>query len=328
MARSTKAKKLEPVPTKMTFSIPAGTNTNYVDLSQCASLLSRKFLRQGLNWAIGGVRITMPAATSGQAGNAVYISTLQHTWTTSNSWRKAQAHWLKQQNEAVSNSGSEDTVARYRDFKIYADRTHAQAGSSANLLPVGLGPGTTTGPFPSAVITTASPNTGEWQYSQIVIPNDGAPGTTVEYSVMMHGASFGSFKGIAEGYQESRARPQSPDPSAPTVYNGWLSQMFDVGDDNAAVVGNATLKNNDLPYDQDEYPGADTNYIEMENQCFAFNTNTVAERRYTFGGFTAPCGLLRIDQQYSDDTSNDLIVEIMLVPGDHRGYLAEPMQEM
>ena len=62
--------------------------------------------------------------------------------------------------------------------------------------------------------------------------------------------------------------------------------------------------------------------------CFVFNTNTIAERRYSFGGFTAPCGLLRIDQLYSDDSSNDLIIEVMLVPGDHRGYLAEPMQEM
>jgi hypothetical protein len=329
MARRSKTKKLEPVPTKMTFSIPAGTNTNYVDLSQCASILSRKFLRQGLNWAIGGVRVTLPVASTGQAGNAVYISTLQHTWSVSNAWRKAQAHWLKQQNEALADSGSEDTSARYRDFKIYADSAHKIAGEASNLLPVGLGPGNSVGPFPSALVTTASPATGEWEYSQIVIPNDGAPGTTNEYYLMMHGASASGVKGIIDGYALSRAVPTEPDPQHQSVQSGWLNRMFDVGDDNTDVVDNAINKNDNLPYTQNNYPGGGTNFTEMENQCFAFNTNTIAERTYSFGGFTAPCGLLRIDQQYSDDTSSSpLLVELMLVPGDHRGYLAEPMQEM
>ena len=328
MARSKKPKKLEPVPTKLTFTIPAGTNTSYVDISQCASAVSRKFLRQGLNWAIGGVRVTLPAASTGQAGNAVYISTLQHSWTTSNAWKKAQAHWLKQQNEALEASDSEDTAARYRDFKIYADATHASIGSAANLLPVGLGPGTTAGPFPSAIVTTASPTQDEWAYSQIVVPNDGAVGVSGEYAVMMHGASFGLVKGIAEGYQLSRSRVFSPDPEAPQVSTSWLHDMFDVGDDSDLVTDNAQFRNDRVPYDDEEYPGASTNFIQMENQCFAFNTNTIAERRYSFGGFTAPCGLLRIDQLYSDSESNELIVELMLVPGDHRGYLAEPMQEM
>ena len=327
MARS-KSKKLEPVPVKMTFKIDPGTNTSYVDLSQCVSLVSRKFLRQGLNWAIGGVRVTLPAASTGQAGNAVYISTLQHSWTVSNAWKKAQAHWLKQQNEALADSGSEDTAARYRDFKIYADKTHAIVGEAANLLPVGLGPGTGTGPFPSAIVTTASPNAGEWEYSKVVVPNDGTPGATTEYALMMHGADLSATFGIAQGYAASRAFPQSPDPRQQSPNLSFLNKMFDVGSDNTDVVQNAVNTNNDLPYDQSNYPGGSTNYIEMENQCFAFNTNTIAERRYSFGGFTAPCGLLRIDQLYSDDQSNPLIVELMLVPGDHRGYLAEPMQEM
>lgn len=273
--------------------------------------------------------MTLPAASTGQAGNAVYISTLQHSWTTSNSWKKVQAHWLKQQNEAMADSDSEDAIARYRDFKIYADETHYVSGVASNLLPVGLGPGTTVGPFPSAVITTANPLQGEWEYSKIVLPNAGAVGNTVEYDLIMHGSSGASWKGMISGYQTSRSYPQSPDPASPNIQVSWINQMFDVGDDNSTVVANAVGTNNELPYDQDDYPGGPGNFSQMENQCFAFNTNTISERTYSFGGFTAPCGLLRIDQQYSDDTSSTpLIVELMLVPGDHRGYLAEPMQEM
>ena len=129
--------KLEPVPLKMVFTIPAGTNTHYIDISQCASLLSRKFLRQGLNWAVGSVKLTMPNAASGQAGNAVYISTLQHSWTVSNAWKKTMAHWLRQQDEAVEASGSESAVSRYRDFKIFADELHFDAGEANNLRHVG-----------------------------------------------------------------------------------------------------------------------------------------------------------------------------------------------
>lgn len=326
MAKRSKTKRLEPVPTKMTFVISSGTNTNYIDLSQCASLLSRKFLRQGLNWAIGGVRVTLPAAASGQAGNAVYISTLPHTWTISNGWRKAQANWLKQQNEALADSGSKDSAARYRDFKIYADQDHVNSGVAANLLPVGLGPGGVTGPFPTAIVSTVSPIPGEWEYSQIVIPNE--PSGTVEYGLKMLGPDIATVKGIVAGYEVSRSVPQSPDPATPSIQLSWMNEMFDVGDDNTQVVINAIDKNDNLPYDQLNYPGGSSNFIEMENQCFAFGTNTIAERRYSFGGFTAPCGLLRIDQLYSDASSNDLILEVMLVPGDHRGYLAEPMQEM
>jgi hypothetical protein len=274
--------------------------------------------------------VTLPAASTGQAGNAVYISTLQHSWCTANAWTKAQAHWLKQQDEALANSDSGDTAARYRDFKIYADSTHVGMGEAANLLPVGLGPGTTTGPFSSAVVTTSQVAAGEWEYSKVVVPNDVTPGTTSEVSLMMHGDDVaGTAFGLIRGYAQSRAVPHSPDPSNNSgVEFSFLSKMFNVGNDLSEIVENAMDTNNNLPYDQDNYPGG-RQFVQMENQCFAFNTNTIAERRYSFGGFTAPCGLLRIDQLYSDDTSSTpLIVELMLVPGDHRGYLAEPMQEM
>lgn len=317
---------MEPVPLKMVFSMPATQGLGYIDISQCASLLSRKFLRQGLNWAVGSVKITMPAASS-SAGNAVYISTLQHSWVTANAWKKSQALWQEQQDEAIDDSGSESAVARYRDFKILADPLH-ETDLSLNLLPVGLGPGTPAGPFPSAIVTTASPLQGEWEPSQIVIPNDGAVGVTNEYYLRMHGASDATTKGIIVGYANSRAFPHSPDPVSPTISQSWMNDMFDVGDDNTQVVDNATNRNDDLPYDQNQYVGGGSNFVEMENQCFAFNSNTIGERQYSFGGFSAPCGLLRVDNLYSSTEGNDIIIEINLMPGHHRGYLAEPMQEM
>ena len=334
MARRKSRTKIQPVPLKLNFLIPAGTNTNFIDISQCVSLLSRKFLRQGLNWAIAGGRILMPNAASGQAGNAVYVSTLQHSWCVSNSWHKTQLTWLKQQNDALEESGMESVAGKFRDFKIFADQSHVNNTEANNLLPINLGPGTTVGPFPTAIVTTGSPLPGEWLYSEIVIPNDaGVSGNTVEYKLHMHGADSSGSKGMVEGYSESRAYPQSPDPAAPSApEDSFLSQMFDVGETMDEIVQNATNRNDELPYNQELYPGGGLNYNQLENQVFVFNTNTIGISEYKFTGFSAPCGLIRIDQLYSDTNSetnsSDLIIEIELMPGTHRGYLAEPMQDM
>jgi hypothetical protein len=55
----------------------------------------------------------------------------------------------------------------------------------------------------------------------------------------------------------------------------------------------------------------------------------------TIGGMTRvkgglfPCGLIRIDHTNSSTTNEvNLAIQLELVPGSHRGYLAEPMTEM
>ena len=53
-------KKIEPAVTTLSFAIGTGTSGNessYIDLSQCASLVNRRFYRQGINWAVAGIKI-------------------------------------------------------------------------------------------------------------------------------------------------------------------------------------------------------------------------------------------------------------------------------
>ena len=56
------ARNMEPAVQTMTFTnITApggGLSTSYIDLSQCASIINRRFYRQGLNWAVAGFKIT------------------------------------------------------------------------------------------------------------------------------------------------------------------------------------------------------------------------------------------------------------------------------
>lgn len=317
--------KIQPVPLKINYSMSAEAGTAYIDLMKDVSRLSRKFFRQGKLVAIANIRVTMPAASTPTAGNAVYISTIQNTWAASNAWMKSFAMWQKQQLETVADSESESSIAKFRDFKIYMDKTHQITG---NLEPVNMGPFDVAGPFPTAVVTSPSPLSGEWDYSQIVIPNDGGVGVNNNYSLTMHGGDTGSTKGMILGYANSRNVPQSPDPVGPAVQNSWMNQLFDDGDNNAGVLTLVQGLNDELPYDQDDYPGADVNYVYPESKAWCFNRSTTGVNTFNLGGMVAPCGLLRIDQLYSNGSPTPLIIEVELLPGTDRGYHLVNMQEM
>ena len=325
-----KPKKIQPVPLKLNYIMQPGTNTGYIDLFRDASTLARKFLRQGQMAAIGNIRVTMPPAST-PVGSAVYISAMQNTWITSNAWEKSFRMWNKQQREAIADSGSQSAVARFRDFKVFLDQGHRAAVFAPNptnsqLQPVNLG--AFTPPFATPVAASPSPLLGEWEYSQIVIPNANT-GVAEEFNLIMHGPSTTDAKGMASGYAFSRAVPNEPDPVNPAIATSWMNAMFDVGGDNDDVVENATNKNDNLPYDQLQYPGAATNYVYPENKAWCLNRSTVGVNTFNLGGMVAPCGLLRIDQLYSDGEQDlPLVIEIELLPGEARGYHAVSMTEM
>lgn len=312
MAKRNYSKKsnIEPSVQTLTFVTPSTTAGNTgqhtIDLSQVASLINRRFYRQGINWAVAGFKIFTAAP------GAVAIHKLQNTWVTANAWQKAFSKWNKQQMDAVKEMGAESAVAKFRDFKIHMDATHVTAGFGANLLPVD---GTTTAILP-----------GEWEASQVVIPNDGAPGVTNEYFVQMNGASTATAKSIIGGYVFSRSYPQSPDPVSPAVETSWLNRMFDVGDENDDVLHNATDRNDELPYDQTQYPGSAGNFtgLQVHDQSSITATTIGGTTRLKGGNF--PCGLVRI--QHIPLESSNLVIQVDLIPGSHRGYLCEPMTEM
>jgi hypothetical protein len=327
--------KIEPAVLTMSFATTTtGTGVRqrtYVDLSQAASLMNRRFYRQGINWAVSGMKVT-----SAQPGT-VTVSKLPNTWVTSNAWEKAFRAWNKQQMEYVEQAGAESGVAAFRDFKVFADTTHVDQylanGSdlnATNLMPVAIAP--------TGLGVTATG--GEWEPSQIVVPNliADASGSLVdpfEYLLHMVGTNgyAGISRGVLEGYADSRAYPQSPDPVSPALDSdqNWLQRMFDVGNDGGEIVDNATDKNDNLPYPQVSYPGGQNQLEGLEwhdfTQIYATSATTnVGIARLKGGNF--PCGLIAIDWTPSGDDSANLVIQIDLVPGNHRGYLCEPMTEM
>ena len=319
-------------PSEMTLTFPIGligSSTGLkttVDLSQCASMVNRRFYRQGLNWAVAGFTLHAQSPASG----SVSITRLPQTWVVSGAWEKTMRTWLRQQNEAITDAGMESAVARFRDFKIHMDKTHVDSGFSNNFIPS----------FKDYAGLWQYYTPGEWLNSLVVVPNEsGAPGNTQEFSLHMVGDNDpapAQSKAMIKAYAESRSTPFSPDPvNIPGAEQGLFVQMFDKGSDQEEVVDNAIDRNDNLPYPQLDYPGSATNANGLVFHDNLTITGTTVSGKTSCGGATFPCGLIRLDidqglqaLDVGGEVRPTSWIQIHLVPGNHRGYLAESMVEM
>ncbi len=337
MAR--KFKKIEPAVKTFVYnySVPANTlQNNTIDLSQCASLLNRRFYRQGINWAVGSIKVLTAGSTTGLVG----ISKLPETWVMSNSWMKGFAAWQRMNDEALEEA--ESVKPRFLDYKIYADSIQHAAGFVANLLP-------------TADLLAGTPAVaGEWEPAKMRIPVGPAnPGETTDREILAvgpnypgNGASGINAVSLIEGYAASRGLPNVLDPNAPddassvdgTTPANWMSATFNEGTEQiAAVLEDLITENNIAPYPfENDGVNVDTMYPNGANQLTGLQIHDIDTiTGTTVGGITRikgglfPCGLVRVDVQNTSDTLSmavNLLIE--LVPGQHRGYLCEPMTDM
>lgn len=296
-------------------NVEAATHV-YADIGQIVSIVNRRMYRQGLNWAVEGFTLI----TNSTASGFLNIQSLQTTWCQFNAWQKTYSAWKDQQDEAMKDADATSAIARYRDFKIHFDDLHQAAGFAANLTPIDAG-------------LNVAYQLGEWDRSQIVIPNDGGvAGNTVEYELHMHGADAVTSKALITNYQNARATPQSPAPSHQIPQNTFFNEMHDVGEQLDDVIVNAMNQNDDLPYTQDNYPGGGANAASGQyvSGITLIPANNI-RRHLSMRGGQFPCGLIKINHDLSEGVPDPNFpgarLLIHLVPGEHRGYTAIPMQE-
>ncbi len=345
--RNYKKKSMKVQPSVMTMSFiveakGAGKEVRYIDLSQCASLLNRRFYRQGINWAVSGFKILSESGVTGQ----ISIHKLPNTWVMSNAWEKGFRSWTKMINETTEDAPS--IRPRFLDFKIYADNDHHQLGSDNNLLPHSSA--TLTGP-----IQTATP--GEWDYSTYEIPLSNVDasaldGNSVTRDVIAVGSSYVNVGGVdgnyavslIEGYASSRALPDVLAPNMPgdalsaagSNAQNWMTALFNEGNaQDSEVLQDLETQNSVAPYPFEDdgvnfdtmYPGGanQLNSLEIHDQEFVTGTTVGGTTRLKGGNF--PCGLIGIST-FGFARDDNLVFQVSLVPGTHRGYLCEPMTEM
>ena len=325
--------KIEPAVQTIVLSTPTvaagGTGNFTVDLSQVASLVNRRFYRQGINWAVAGIKILT------QTNGYVTVSKLPNTWVMSNSWEKSMRTWSKMNREALAET--ESVRPKFLDFKIFADEIHHAAGYANNLLPFS---------------TTGVATPGEWISSKAVVPfGPASPGNTAEFEFIATGANFPgagasglNAVSLIEGYAASRGLPYNPDPNTPadaddadgSTPENWMAAIFNEGTDQTSeIIEDMIFDNNQPPYPfEGDGVNADTMYPGGANQLSglqfhdqsAITPSTIGGHTFLKGG-NFPCGLMRFTWSPADATAN-LGIQIDLVPGNHRGYLCEPMTEM
>jgi hypothetical protein len=350
--------KLEPAITTLTFELAPvpvasagpgvvpGSLTYYCDLAQCSSLVNRKFFRQGLNMAVAGFKLTS-VSTDPLVGleyevaprGRVQIEKLPTNWVLSNSWEKSMRVWSRMNNEALAEAQS--IRPRFLDFKIYADAAHHVLGFGANILPI------------SGEGSVALP--GEWEPSKMVIPDTtlGATGGVQERELVATGGNYPgagasglNAVSLIEGYAASRGLPNILDPNVPddagdsdgVSPENWMVATFNEGTQQVDdVIDDLISENNIAPYPFENdgvsvdtmYPGGANQLTGMQIHDFERITGTTVGGTTRLSGGAFACGLLKITiENYNATYELSPKLQINLVPGPHRGLLAESMVEM
>jgi hypothetical protein len=336
-----KRSKIEPAVQTFVFSLPSTssgtTSVSYCDLSQIASIVNRRFYRQGINWAVAGFKFLTAAPSGGnQLIGEVTVEKLPNTWVMSNAWEKSMRTWTKMNREALAET--ESIRPKFLDFKIYADAGHHAAGFGGNLLPY-------------AATGAATP--GEWESSKVVVPlTDGTDNAFSRELIAVgpnypgNGNSGLNALSLIEGYAASRGLPDVLSPNAPddaADVNGgapqnWMAAIFNEGtDQDDLVLDDMITENNIAPYPfENDGVHVDTMYPGGANQLSGLQIHdSTTYGATTIGGTTRikggnfPCGLIKISHAVTAESqTHNLALYIDLVPGNHRGYLCEPMTEM
>ena len=298
-----------------------GNAYHTIDISQCVSMLSRKRYRQGLEWAVSGVRVNSPQAIQ------LTLATLPQTWSCAQAWKTGFKAWRKMQKEAEREMTT-GNQARYTDYKIYFDVNHLDSGNpqyAPNLLPYGVPP---VGPQVAY----------DWQYSEYHWPDDSDMAGATRVCHMI-GEDDAQSVALIHNYADLRARPMTEDPNIPELGAGsvWTA-LFDDGGDADAVLTDLTLLNDDPPYyngvdttTEEFYPGG-KNYRADWYSWQISHTNVYNSGAGNSGngfapGFTAYAGLVRLHLQGPVSLQN-IGLWLDLMPGPHDGYMARPMQEV
>lgn len=298
--------KYQKFETRLALKAAALSNTQspysdsvYIDVAQCLSIVNRKLVRQGQVFKIKNFR----AYTNDDDNVAMLkVGVLPRSWCMFNAYKKARGLWNAHNLDALADLGSGNLPAYY-DFKVFMDPNHVTnhlKPADVNLLPVDF--------------EDNAAATGEWLYSQFA---DSGTTANEHYCHMLGGhmsdvdteqtndtLSTTFSVGAILAYQQSRGFrfsgadvTGSEQQAAADLRSGPWGRLR--GDDNqrVQVIGNLE-DNDDPPYHREQYPGSreslsapNTVYYGRLTQLVHGGTNTAT----AVPQFEAPLGLIRIE---------------------------------
>ena len=292
--------RMEPAQVTLTFDMGNEASTKYIDLAENLSIVNRKLIRQGQNFAVTGFTLEaqgLDPQTPDQA--LIKLATLPNNWVTHNAWVKARALWSEMRDLVLDDNPS--VVGKWSDFKVLMDAAHANTIS----YDAGTGAWSTNLYCEDSSGTKAKLTFRDWEYSEVVMPQHdvdpatGLPDAALEHSLHMMGSDVpagssyvdGSF-GIIEGYENSRAVVQDA-PDVPALLDStWMSLIGDMGSQEPELTQQIEDENDRPPYNRTGYPGASDN---LSTPLVAAIASCSASNPVVHGqGFLAPCGLVKV----------------------------------
>ena len=75
-----------------------------------------------------------------------------------------------------------------------------------------------------------------------------------------------------------------------------------------------------------QYPGGANQLTGLQIHDYESLSGTTIGGMTRVKGGNFPCGLIRFE--WLPESTANILIQIDLIPGDHRGYLCEPMMEM
>ncbi len=317
-------RKLQPAAMQISLVVPDGES--YVDLALCASILNRRGYKQECtSWAVAQFELFSAA----DGGGVLRIDKAPQTWVAENAYTKSKALWHEMNDQVLDTEP--DIQGKYADFKIGLDSNHVLASIQDSGNPTGtiLTPQIvdinnvaqlTVADFNGAVAPVA-----DWDFSKLEIPNDPTSGTTTGYTMHLVGPATPGSKGLINGYELSRSRPNSIDPNVPNT-EGWMNALFDDGEQLDDIRDNLNADNDRAPYPVGAetggiayYAGGGNELAGLQTHSFCnFTATTVSGKNSIMGG-VFNYGLMKL----TNTTGAPMSMIIHLLPGNHRGYMVE-----
>ncbi len=299
----------------------------YVDTAQLLSAINRRLYRQGKMRYLASAEIEVVTAKA--AGYDISLVTIPDTWVTRNAWYKAFRLWKQMQEPVLDNAPS--VKAKWNDFKVYFDATHAASGTANNLKAQGL---------------SGQVADGEWNDSTMVPPEQisvtgsdpvTAVSTVVDtFTLHMLGEDTGGplpdanldSGAIIQMYAETRAQEEVGAVVPADIEKSWGMMLterdMETSEDLVEVV---TAENDNPPYDLDVYPGMKDSGLEGGiEQWGGVVAPQGTEQSVRIPGFALPLGLLKVTAGTLASTG-DVRLRLNFIPGPDKGYLTGEVRQ-
>lgn len=289
----------------------------YLDIAKNLSGVNRRLYRQGKHYFVKKVTVT----SRNTDGGLMRIGVAPNSWMLNAGWKMGRKMFNKMRLAHGGAPGSglpaSVTPATWADFKVYLNADH-KASVADELQALDMDG--------NGVVVN------EWRHSIFTSPDSTGGGTVDQYDVKLLGSHDGSSSnydcvGLIDAYRDSRRTVQHDetgdnfDPDSP-----WM-KLFDDGDTLEEVVDELKIDGDMPPYDLDVYTGTTGNMPEPivvgQKAVVRYGPGPKNTPSVTFGGFTAPCGLIRFGLSRFDDSAADTWdIVLELAEGSYKGVKA------